>query len=69
MLYCFFFLHISSYRNVSSYFQHAQKVITAKPAKKRAVTVMEEMQIVTERTESVVKGAQLAGRGVHATQV
>ena len=28
-----------------------------KPAKKRAVTVLEEMQIVTERTESVVKDA------------
>ena len=28
-----------------------------KPAKKRAVTVLEEMQIVTEGTESVVKDA------------
>ena len=41
----------------------------AKPAKKRAVTVLKEMQIVTERTESVVKGAQLAGRSVHVTKV
>ena len=40
-----------------------------KPAKKRAVTVLEEIQVVTERTESVVKGAQLAGRAVHATKV
>ena len=40
-----------------------------KPAKKRAVSVLEEMQIVTERTESVVKDAQLAGRGVHVTKV
>ena len=41
----------------------------AKPAKKRAVTVLEEMQIVTKGTEPVVKGAQLAGRGVHVTKV
>ena len=40
-----------------------------KPAKKRAVTVLEELQIVTEGTESVVKDAQLAGRGVPVTQV
>ena len=40
-----------------------------KPAKKRAVTVMEEIQIVTERTEPVVKDAQLVGRGIHVTKV
>ena len=40
-----------------------------KPAKKRAVTVLEEIQVVTERTEYVVKGAQLVGRAVHVTKV